>query len=622
MEEITLNEEDSSEIPEYRTKNEDADQVAELKLDNDEEKEETIEHEVDSSPNNDISDTDNGNDVPENNEENETNLMDSLIEKLRKLELQNSEYLNENENQRKVIEMLRCEVTKKDEEVVVLERDFSSTKQSLEAKIKSMGEESSRKISELQKAFDRANKDKESMVIKYAMGEKDILIAKKGKDDLEKKLKDALKDNESYQYKVKTLGTERTRLQGLCEQRGQETNTVKKDLEKLREEIKLTDAKLTVANNKLKAEVDAHQSTKENLDRTFKELMEVQGSIDDIKQEYSDLISKAKHEDEEKKKKEKIQEKEQSVKLMIDNAAAAELESLKKRHKEAIDENNELSVKVQSNEKDLLSYETSMSELKEVLAKQKSEIVDLYSQCAELESVKVQLNSETEKVTARDSEISRLRSEASDMMSDMASCRRKEGELLEFTQKLTDKNVTLQSEFSSVESRAATLEEEHSRIVEAHAETESRLTAALQQLESESCKRREETELLARKLAEKVKMLETANQKVIDAKNDVDVVKRQNQARVRELNKELVSVKKRLEAVEEAGEMGECRESSPGQLSSRCSSSSSLSRDSETVTQVSPSNGADHLHTRSNHDNHPVQVTFISHDTRHKQKNK
>merc|ERR1712107_325881 len=56
-----------------------------------------------------------------------------------------------------------------------------------------------------------------------------------------------------------------------------------------------------------------------------------------------------------------------------------------------------------------------------------------------------------------------------------------------------------------------------------------------------------------------------------------------------------------------AGEMGECRESSPGQLSSRCSSSSSLSRDSETVTQVSPSNGADHLHTRSNHDNHPVQ---------------
>ena len=614
MEEITLNEEDSSEIPEYRTKNEDEDQVAELKLDNDEEKEETIEHEVDSTPNNDISDTDNGNDVPENNEENETNLMDSLIEKLRKLELQNSEYLNENENQRKVIEMLRCEVTKKDEEVVVLERDFSSTKQSLEAKIKSMGEESSRKISELQKAFDRANKDKESMVIKYAMGEKDILIAKKGKDDLEKKLKDALKDNESYQYKVKTLGTERTRLQGLCEQRGQETNTVKKDLEKLREEIKLTDAKLTVANNKLKAEVDAHQSTKENLDRTFKELMEVQGSIDDIKQEYSDLISKAKHEDEEKKKKEKIQEKEQSVKLMIDNAAAAELESLKKRHKEAIDENNELSVKVQSNEKDLLSYETSMSELKEVLAKQKSEIVDLYSQCAELESVKVQLSSETEKVTARDSEISRLRSEASDMMSDMASCRRKEGELLEFTQKLTDKNVTLQSEFSSVESRAATLEEEHSRIVEAHAETESRLTAALQQLESESCKRREETELLARKLAEKVKLLETANQKVIDAKNDVDVVKRQNQARVRELNKELVSVKKRLEAVEEAGEMGECRESSPGQLSSRCSSSSSLSRDSETVTQVSPSNGADHLHTRSNHDNHPAQVTFISHD--------
>merc|ERR1712098_763633 len=123
------------------------------------------------------------------------------------------------------------------------------------------------------------------------------------------------------------------------------------------------------------------------------------------------LISKAKMEEESKRKKEMIQEKEQSVKLMIDSAAAAELETLKTKYKEAIDENNHLSVKVQNNEKELLMYESNLSELKETLAKQKSEIVDLYSKCAELESVKLQLASETEKVVSRDAEVTRLRTE-------------------------------------------------------------------------------------------------------------------------------------------------------------------------------------------------------------------
>ena len=39
----------------------------------------------------------------------------------------------------------------------------------------------------------QANREKESMVIKYAMGEKDILIAKKGKEATEKKLNEAIK---------------------------------------------------------------------------------------------------------------------------------------------------------------------------------------------------------------------------------------------------------------------------------------------------------------------------------------------------------------------------------------------------------------------------------------------
>ena len=75
----------------------------------------------------------------------------------------------------------------------------------------------------------------------------------------------------------------------------------------------------------------------------------------------------------------------------------------------------------------------------------------------------------------------------------MASCmQEEEGGLSEYTQELTDKNVNLQSEFSSVETRAVTVEEEHDKIVTNLARAESKLTAVVGRLEEETSKRRKE----------------------------------------------------------------------------------------------------------------------------------
>ena len=421
-------------------------------------------------------------DLIENDDE---DVLNSLVAKLQTLELRNTEYLNELENQKKVIELLRVEAENRDKECAGAKEELRDSKKSSEARYKALSEETSKKINDLKKAYEHANKDKESMVIKYAMGEKDILIARRGKEEAEKKYREALKDGDSYQYKIKTLTSERVRLQGLCEARGQETLQARRELDKVREENKAAEVRLAATITKLKTEEDNHKDTKENLDRTFKELLDVQGSIDDIKKEYSDLIAKAREEEDNLKKKEIIQEKELSVKLMIDSAAAAELETLKKKYKEAIDENNELSVKVQNNEKELSTYLSSISELKGTITSQKSEIVDLYSKCAEIESVKLQLSCETEKVTSREEEISRLRQESADLISDMSACRRKEMELLEFTQKLTDKNVNLQSEFSSVECKAVTLEEEHGRLLVDLTAAENKLSTVITELGEE-----------------------------------------------------------------------------------------------------------------------------------------
>ena len=65
-------------------------------------------------------------------------------------------------------------------------------------------------------------------------------------------------------------------------------------------------------------------------------------------------------------------------------------------------------------------------------------------QVAEMESLRMQLQRVEERSEERNNEVERLRSEAVELLADMAACRRKEAELLEFTQKLTDKNVNLQ----------------------------------------------------------------------------------------------------------------------------------------------------------------------------------
>ena len=65
--------------------------------------------------------------------------------------------------------------------------------------------------------------------------------------------------------------------------------------------------------------------------------------------------------------------------------------------------------------------------------------------------------SEQEKLVASQGEVERLRLSNAELQQDMASCREREAELLNFTQKLTDKNVRLQSEFSATEAKVVVL---------------------------------------------------------------------------------------------------------------------------------------------------------------------
>ena len=60
---------------------------------------------------------------------------------------------------------------------------------------------------------------------------------------------------------------------------------------------------------------------------------------------------------------------------------------------------------------------------------------------------------ERERLSASEAEVAALQASQADMQSDLDGCHAKEADLLDFTQKLTEKNVELQSQISGFQAR-------------------------------------------------------------------------------------------------------------------------------------------------------------------------
>lgn len=62
------------------------------------------------------------------------------------------------------------------------------------------------------KQYEAANKDKESMVMRYAVSEKEVIDQKRERESLEKKLREMGKEKDLLLGKLKAMSTEKIRL--------------------------------------------------------------------------------------------------------------------------------------------------------------------------------------------------------------------------------------------------------------------------------------------------------------------------------------------------------------------------------------------------------------------------
>ncbi|XP_040461740.1 coiled-coil domain-containing protein 186 isoform X2 [Falco naumanni] len=453
--------------------------------------------------------------------------------------------------------------------------------------IQQLHKEMAFRMEQANKKCEEARHEKETMVMKYVRGEKEALDLRKEKEILERRVRDANKEIEKHTNKIKQLSQEKGRLHQLFETKDGEATRLNREIEKLKEEINSHVIKVKWAQNKLKTEVDSHKETKERLKDAMTKLTEAKEEADQIRKNCQEMI-KTYQESEEIKSNEldaklrvtkgelekQIQEK--SDHLEVHHAKIKELEDLKRTFKEGMDELRTLRTKVKCLEDERLRTEDELSKYKEIINRQKTEIQNLLDRVKTVDCLQDQHQRDEQEISALKEEVDGFNSLVADLQKDIEGSRKRESELLIFTEKLTSKNAQLQSENNSLQTQLDKLsysERELQNQLECVQRSKDDLATKLQKEEDQ---RKLEVETLQAQLASEQKELTALKTHVDELKDELATQKRKHAANLKDLTKQLQLARRKLDQMEngnydkEVSSMGS-RSSSSGSLNARSS---------------------------------------------------
>ncbi|KAM6092830.1 coiled-coil domain-containing protein 186 isoform 1-T2 [Theristicus caerulescens] len=503
---------------------------------------------------------------------------DNLKDELKKRTETEKQHLN-------IIKQLEARMEELNKEVKASKDKLLTQDAAAKNAIQQLHKEMAFRMEQANKKCEEARHEKETMVMKYVRGEKESLDLRKEKEILERRVRDANKEIEKHTNKIKQLSQEKGRLHQLYETKDGEATRLNREIEKLKEEINSQVIKVKWAQNKLKTEMDSHKETKERLKDATTKLTEAKEEADQIRKNCQEMI-KTYQESEEIKSNEldaklrvtkgelekQIQEK--SDHLEVHHAKIKELEDLKRTFKEGMDELRTLRTKVKCLEDERLRTEDELSKYKEIINRQKTEIQNLLDRVKTVDRLQDQHQRDEQEISALKEEVDGFNSLIADLQKDIEGSRKRESELLIFTEKLTSKNAQLQSENNSLQSQLDKLsysERELQNQLEFVQQTKDDLATKLQKEEDQ---RKLEVEMLQAQLASEQKELTALKTHVDELKDELATQKRKHAANLKDLTKQLQLARRKLDQMEngnydkEVSSMGS-RSSSSGSLNAR-----------------------------------------------------
>ncbi|XP_053209843.1 coiled-coil domain-containing protein 186-like [Panonychus citri] len=480
------------------------------------------------------------------------------------------------------------------------------------------------------KERDLSRKDLESMVVKYAKSERDVIVCKKAKDEAEKKMREAIKEKETLASKVKSLTCDKSSMMKSIDSKLTENILLQKEIEKIREELKDRDLKWKQAQSKVKAEIDDHHETCKKLGSALALIEDLQNKLKASSPSYSESSTLTSPEDRSSRSNSRLgmisdsnDVIESNISIPLTLRTSTSTHSLREMGRESNDtkselaigteekvdetkpelrglkdklisleaENHSLTRKVQALERERLDHEEVVFKLKESLNKLNGEILECNIKLKDMEELQVNLQRQKDIVESAKNELARVSELNTELTTEMESCRHKEGELLEFTERLTAKSVLLQAEHNTLEEKYTSLLEDFNVIKKRLQELETENSKLNETLTKERGDHEKEITLMARKVAEKMELVNKFKTRVEEIENENKVMKKRHLNSVRELNKELLIMKKHMETCESEHQSSNHRRDNGNANSdsiSNSSRSSSSSNDLSTAKATQP----------------------------------
>ncbi|XP_036191813.1 coiled-coil domain-containing protein 186 isoform X2 [Myotis myotis] len=465
---------------------------------------------------------------------------DNLREELKKRTETEKQHMNTIKQLESKIEELNKEVKASKDKLIAQD---TATKNA----VQQLHKEMAHRMEQANKKCEEARQEKEAMIMKYVRGEKEALDLRKEKEILERKLRDANKETEKNTNKIKLLSQEKGRLHQLYE--------TKETKDKLKE----TTTKLTQA----KEEADQIRKNCQDMIKTYQESEEIKSNELDAKLR----VTKGELE-------KQMQEK--SDQLEMHHAKIKELEDLKRTFKEGMDELRTLRTKVKCLEDERLRTEDELSKYKEIINRQKAEIQNFLDKMKIADQIQEQYQRGKQEIENLKEEVESLNSLINDLQKDIEGSRKRESELLLFTEKLTSKNAQLQSECNSLQSQCDRLSCSESQLQSQCEQMKQTTTNLESRLLKEEELRKEEVQALQAELTCKQTEVKALSTQVEELKDDLVTQRRKHASSVKDLTKQLQQARRKLDQVENGGydkevsSMGS-RSSSSGSINARSS---------------------------------------------------
>lgn len=501
---------------------------------------------------------------------------DAYLREVRQLKSQDDLYLPQ-------IKELEYTIAQQTNEIRTLKDKLASHDAAARRTVATLQNELKVRVDQVTKMYDEASKEKDSMVVKYAQAEKKFIEGQKSIERLEAKVRDLNKEKDSLTQRVIDIKGEKRQMLSDLEAKAAEIQNLTKEVEKQKELISSSDVRIKWAQNKLKAELDAHKETKDDLIKTRSKLKDAKDETEQIRRDCQAIIKtyqeseeiKSNKLDSELKIKESeflLQQQEKTSQEERYTATVRELDSLRTTQKEAMKEMESLKKKCQGLESQRDQNEQTMTKYREMLQKQKRENKELQDRVEELVQVKSDFKRAQSTIKSLDAEISELKICNKDLQIDMEACRKREADKLDLTNKLSAKNAELQSENSILHNKTMSQAEEIEKLTVDVQTLEIDFRDVSGRLKKEESMRQEETTTLREKLEEKSKAVEELSAKVEDGRDEIRTLKRKHVNNVKDLTRQLQQAKKKLENLETNGDTQKDSTS----MGSRTSSNNSL----------------------------------------------